>query len=459
MDMRKFMVFAGIIMAITLVMTVLYRLVNIIPPDGPSKDTQVIAIFNDASCLLCHAKNTQFPFYADFPVTGNFIRNKAAKGCLAFDMSESFDRISRGEAVSEVALAKIEMATVIRKDMPPAGYYCIHWGSSVTPAKQRILKDRIKYYRETFYPNPLAADTFKNEPVRPLPSSIPVDEGKAALGEKLFHDTRLSLHNAISCSSCHNLNSGGADNKQYPQGINRILGNINTPTVLNACFNHSQFRDGRASDLKAHAAEHLLDPLTMAAESFDDIVKKLLQDRDMKNAFDKLYKNGITEASVIDAIEAFEKTLITPDCRFDKYLKGEISILNASEIRGYDLFKSNKCATCHAGILLGGVSEEKMGVRKDYFADREWEITNEDLGRFRQTKDERDRYRFKVPGLRNVALTKPYFHDGSRQTLYDAVKIMGVYQSGHAIKDNDIKAIVSFLETLTGELTGEKKGF
>ncbi|MDR2774987.1 MAG: heme-binding domain-containing protein [Tannerella sp.] len=451
MNMKWLMVLTGIIMAIILVSAIIYRLVNIIPPDNVSKDTQAIAILDDASCLSCHTKNNNRPLHADVPALGNILKSVAGKGSRNFDISGSIDKINRGEAINETVLAKIEMATVIRQNMPPPGFYFIHWGSSVTPAKRELLEEWIKSYRERFYPNPLAAGRFKNEPVRPLSSSTSVNENKAALGEKLFHDTRLSHNNMISCASCHRLNSGGADNKQYPEGVNKILGKINTPTVFNACFSCSQFRDGRAPDLKTHTAEHLLDPLTMAAESFDIIIKRLLHDNDMNQVFNRLYEDGITETSIIDAIESFEKMLITPNCRFDKYLKGENDTFNESEIRGYKVFKSNKCATCHAGVILGGQSYERMGIHKDYFEERGWEITHDDLGRFNQTGDEYDRFRFKVPGLRNVALTKPYFHDGSRQTLYDAVKIMGTCQSGHAIKDDDIKAIVSFLESLTGE--------
>jgi cytochrome c peroxidase len=451
MKMKRLMVFTGIVMATVLVMTVIYRLVNIIPPDGTSKDAQTVAILSDASCSLCHRQNGELPHGAGLPVVGRIIRSEADRGVRHFDIGESIDRIDRGEAVNETVLAKIEMATVIRRNMPPAEYRITHWGSSVTPAKQKILKEWIADHREEFYPNPLAADCFKNEPVRPLPASIPVNEKKAALGKALFYDTRLSRDNRISCSSCHNLHSGGADGKQYPEGVNHILGNVNTPTVFNACFNASQFRDGRAPDLKTQAAEHLADPLTMAAVPFDHVIGKLLTDGAMKRSFDRLYRDGITESSVIDAIEAFEKTLITPDCRFDRYLKGEAGILTESEMRGYEAFKSNRCATCHAGVILGGLSHERMGIYRDYFEDRGWEITKEDRGRFNRTSDERDRYRFKVPGLRNVALTKPWFHDGSRQTLYEAVKIMGVYQTGRSIKDADIRAIESFLETLTGE--------
>jgi cytochrome c peroxidase len=336
--------------------------------------------------------------------------------------------------------------------MPPVRYHLIRWGSSITPAKQKILAEWIKSHRKEFYPNLPAAEIFRYEPVRPLPPSVPVNKKKAALGKKLFYDTRLSSDNTLSCSSCHNLQTGGVDNKQYPEGIRSILGKVNTPTVYNACFNHSQCWDGHAADLKSQITDHMLNPYEMANKSFDNVIKKLLKDKDIKNMFEKLYKEGITGASIIDAIEEFEKTLITPDCRFDKYLKGEEHILNTSEIRGYELFKSNKCTTCHAGIILGGQSCEIMGLYEDYFNDRGWDMTEEDQGRFKQTADEYDRYRFKVPGLRNVALTKPYFHDGSRQTLHEAVKIMGIYQSGHTIKDEDVNAIISFLETLTGEV-------
>jgi cytochrome c peroxidase len=450
MNMNKLMVFTGIVLAIILVMTMIYHLVNIQPPDGTSKDAQAIAILNDASCSVCHQKNSTLPFYAGLPVFGNMIKNEAKKGILYFDIKETTEKIGKREAINEIILAKIEMATTIKGTMPPVTYNLIHWGSFITPTKQKILKQWIQNHRQEFYPNPLAADIFKYEPVRPLPSSIPVNKKKASLGKKLFHDTRLSSDNTLSCSSCHHLQTGGADNKQYPEGIRKILGKVNTPTVYNACFNHRQYWDGRTADLKSQATEHMLNPYEMANQSFDNTLKKLLKDKELKNAFEKLYKEGITEMSIIDAIEEFEKTLITPDCRFDKYLKGEEYILNKSEIRGYELFKSNKCATCHTGVILGGQSCEIMGLYEDYFNDRGWDMIEEDQGQFKQTANEYDRHRFKVPGLRNVALTKPYFHDGSQQTLHDAIKIMGIYQCGHTINDEDIHAIVSFLETLTG---------
>jgi cytochrome c peroxidase len=456
MKMNKLIISTGIILAVILIMTIIYRLVNILPPDGISKDTQAMAILNDASCATCHRKNSTLPFYATFPVLGNRVRNE--RGVLHFNIDGTVEKIGRGEVINEVTLAKIEMTTTVTGAMPPMTYNLIHWGSSITPAKQKILKEWIKSHREAFYPNLTATDRFKYEPVRPLPSSWPVDRNKALLGEKLFHDTRLSSDNTLSCFSCHNLQTGGVDKKQYPEGIGKILGKVNTPTIYNACFNHSQGWDGHAVNLKSQIAGHLLSPCEMANRSFNDILKKLRKDRELKHTFEKLYREGITETAIADAIETFEKTLLTPDCRFDKYLRGEEQILDKDEIRGYELFKSNKCAICHTGVILGGQSCEIMGLYKNYFNDRGWDLTKEDLGRFNQTADEYDRHRFKVPGLRNVALTKPYFHDGSQQTIHDAVKMMGIYQSGRSINDEEIRAIVAFLETLTGlpQTTGEK---
>jgi cytochrome c peroxidase len=447
MKIKRLMVLAGITMAIVPAMIITYHLMSTPPPNGIGKDRQAAAILTAASCSLCHARAS---------VAERTTNDEAGRSLLLFDIGEGIERINREEAVDEVTLAKIEMATVVRRNMPPVGYRTTRWGSSVTPAKRKILMEWIAAHREKFYPNPLAADRFKNEPVRPLPAPMPVNEKKAALGETLFYDVRLSQNGTISCASCHDPGSGGADGRQYPEGIRHILGGVNTPTVFNACFNASQFRDGRAPDLPAHAAEHLADPLAMAAVPFDTIIDRLLNDGNMKQSFDHLYGCGITLPSVIDAIEAFEKTLITPDCRFDRYLRGEAGALNESEMQGYEAFKSNTCATCHTGAILGGLSHERMGIYKDYFKDRGWEITREDRGRFNLTSDEYDRYRFKVPGLRNVALTKPYFHDGSRQTLYDAIKVMAAYQTGRSISDRDIEAIVSFLESLTGEYVARR---
>ena len=238
----------------------------------------------------------------------------------------------------------------------------------------------------------------------------------------LYHDTRLSADNSISCASCHGLNTGGVDNKRYSEGVGGQFGGVNAPTVYNAAYNFVQFWDGRANTLAEQAAGPPLNPVEMACHSFDEIIAKLQQDVNFTKAFTEVYPEGYAEKSRTNDIEEFEKTLLTPNSRFDRYLKGEKSAINDTELSGYELFKKYDCATCHVGETLGGQSYELMGVKRDYFADRGLEMTEEDNGRFKQTKADRDKHRFKVPGLRNIALTAPYFHDGSMKTMKDAVK-------------------------------------
>ena len=174
----------------------------------------------------------------------------------------------------------------------------------------------------------------------------------------------------------------------------------------------------------------------------------------MAKAFDAIYPDGITQNNITDAIEEFERTLVTPDSRFDMWLRGDDTAITEDELEGYELFKKYDCATCHVGPNLGGQSYELMGLRRHYFADRGMELTNEDNGRYKETQDERDRHRFKVPGLRNVELTWPYYHDGTRQTLEEAVRDMALYQSGVALSDDETDKITSYLKTLTGKHEG-----
>ena len=193
----------------------------------------------------------------------------------------------------------------------------------------------------------------------------------------------------------------------------------------------------------------------MACHSFDEIIAKLQQDVNFTKAFTEVYPEGYSEKSITNAIEEFEKTLLTPNSRFDRYLKGEKSAINDTELTGYELFKKYDCVTCHVGETLGGQSYELMGVKRDYFADRGSEMTEEDNGRFKQTKTDRDKHRFKVPGLRNIALTAPYFHDGSIKTMKDAVDYMAKYQVDAILSNEELGEIVAFLETLTGEYKGK----
>ena len=325
----------------------------------------------------------------------------------------------------------------------------------MTGKKAEIALDWVKNYRAQAYPNTLAAAEFANEPIRPIHDSIPVDIRKVILGNMLYHDTRLSVDNTVSCATCHPLNTAGVDNKQFSEGVKGQIGGVNAPTVFNAHYNFVQFWDGRAATLAAQAGGPPLNPIEMGHTSFDDICKALSADKAFEKAFMEVYPEGFTEATITDAIQEFERTLITPNSKFDKYLKGDKNILTAEEINGYELFKEYNCATCHVGENLGGQSYELMGIRADYFGDRGTEITFEDHGRNKETKTERDMHRFKVPGLRNIELTAPYFHDGTKKTLEEAVIDMAKYEVGITLTETETANIVKFLKTLTGEYKGK----
>ena len=334
-----------------------------------------------------------------------------------------------------------------------AKYYLVHWGSALTPEKRQIVLDWVRNMRTRIYNDGLVGER-ANEPVRPIDMTLDYDPAKAALGFALFHDTRLSVDNTVSCASCHALETAGVDNHQFSHGVNDQLGGVNAPTVFNAVYNFVQFWDGRAQTLADQAAGPPLNPVEMASESFEQIIGKLNSDKKFVKEFTAVYTDGLTAENITDAIEQFERTLITPASAFDKWLRGDDSAITPEELEGYELFKKYDCATCHAGANLGGLSYELMGLRRHYFAERGMELTHEDNGRYKETQQERDRHRFKVPGLRNVEHTWPYYHDGTRETLEDAVRDMGLYQSGVELTDSEVDKITSFLKTLTGVYNG-----
>ncbi len=276
-----------------------------------------------------------------------------------------------------------------------------------------------------------------------------VNMEKVALGRRLFHDTRLSGDGTLSCASCHALDHGGAEPKRTSTGIRGQIGPINAPTVLNAGLNFRQFWDGRAADLAEQAAGPVANPIEMGA-SWDQVVANLGQDESYESAFAALYPDGITQANVTNAIAEYERYLVTPS-PFDRYLRGDRDAIPELARAGYETFKSVGCVACHTGQNVGGTMYQKMGLVRDYFADR-GEPTDADLGRFNVTHAESDRHFFKVPSLRNIALTAPYLHDGSRQTLEEVVQVMGRYQLGRELTDEQVRQIVAFLNTLTGEL-------
>lgn len=292
------------------------------------------------------------------------------------------------------------------------------------------------------------------EPILPLPTELKVDARKAALGEKLFNDKRLSGNDSIACSGCHMIDKGGADGRQVSVGVGGVKGLVNAPTVFNAALNFRQFWDGRADSLEAQVAGPIHNPIEMGS-SWAQVIAKLQADPAMKAAFAEIYKDGIQPNNIQDCVSNYERTLITPNSRFDKYLRGDEKALSAEEKQGYRLFKNYGCIACHQGVNVGGNMYQVFGVMGDYFAKR-GNMTDADLGRFNVTKNPADRHVFKVPSLRNVALTAPYFHDGSAKSLEEAVDVMFKYQLGRPAPQQDKEQIVRFLRTLTGEFKGKQ---
>ncbi|HJV24356.1 MAG TPA: cytochrome-c peroxidase [Aromatoleum sp.] len=296
---------------------------------------------------------------------------------------------------------------------------------------------------------PALAAPLESEPIKPLPTSLNADPLRAALGRRLFHEPRLSANGAVSCASCHSLDKGGTDGRDRSIGFDGRLTGVNAPTVFNAALNFRQFWNGRAPTLEAQVDAVIQHPVEMGSK-WEDVVAKLALDPGYRSEFARSYPDGVTRANIVDAIASFERTLITPDSRFDRYLRGDADALTDEEKAGYTKFKQYGCVTCHQGVNVGGNMFQKFGVMADYFA-RRGNPTEADLGRFAVTGDADDKNVFKVPSLRNVALTAPYFHDGSARTLGEAVDIMFRYQLGRAATPGDKGAIVKFLETLTGE--------
>ncbi len=292
-----------------------------------------------------------------------------------------------------------------------------------------------------------------NEPIRPIPLESKLDAAKVALGDKLFHDKRLSKDTSVSCASCHALASNGADRLALSLGIGGAKGTVNSPTVFNSSFNFRQFWDGRANSLEEQVTGPVHNPLEMGS-SWPEVMGKLGKDAALVAEFKKSYPDGLQPRTIADALATFQRSLVTPNSRFDKYLRGDKNAITVDELKGYQLFKSYGCVACHQGVNVGGNMFQTFGVMGDYFAKR-GNPTDADLGRYNVTKNPADRHVFKVPGLRNVALTAPYFHDGSAKTLNDAVDVMFRYQLGRPASDQDKEFIVKFLHTLTGEYKGQ----
>jgi cytochrome c peroxidase len=291
------------------------------------------------------------------------------------------------------------------------------------------------------------------EPIQPIPLAIALDPNKVALGKQLFQDVRFSQDNRVSCLSCHSFSMGGADRRAYSIGVNGALGNVNTPSVFNAAFNFRLNWDGEFDNLTTHLDGLVENPLTLGSQ-WNEVVNKLRQSTEYIQGFAGIYPDGLTRANIQDALTTYEQSLYTPNSRFDQFLRGNKQALTAAEQEGYRIFKAYGCVSCHQGVNVGGNIFQKFGVIGNYFADR-GNITQADLGRYNVTKDKADRYVFRVPTLRNVALTPPYFHDGSAKTLEDAIAVMAKYQLGRPLAKAQINSIAQFLHSLTGEYQGK----
>ncbi|MGZ3768292.1 MAG: cytochrome-c peroxidase [Bdellovibrio sp.] len=285
----------------------------------------------------------------------------------------------------------------------------------------------------------------KDEPIKPIELPKNINVAKAELGKKLFFDPRLSKSGFISCNSCHNLSMGGSDNLKSSIGHNWQKGPINSPTVLNSSLNFAQFWDGRAKTLKEQAGGPIANPREMAF-THDLAIAVVSSINGYREEFKKIFgSDKIDIDKVSESIAEFEKTLVTPNSRFDKWLKGDDSILSEKELAGYKLFKEAGCIACHNGVNVGGGSFQKMGVTKEYITE------NTSIGRAGVTGKDADRMFFKVPTLRNVEMTYPYFHDGAADTLDRAVETMGKLQLGREFTTEEKAKIVAFLRTLTGD--------
>lgn len=273
--------------------------------------------------------------------------------------------------------------------------------------------------------------------------ATPASPERVALGKQLYFEARLSKNQDISCNSCHHLDAFGVDGQPTSEGHKKQHGNRNAPTVLNAALHFRQFWDGRMADVEEQATGPIQNPVEMAS-SEKLVVATLSSMPEYVDAFKKAFpadKEPITLKNVGIAIGAYERKLLTP-ARFDKYLGGDKTALTDAELAGATTFAQTGCPTCHMGPAIGGSMYQKAGLVKPWPSDK-------DLGRFTVTKQEADKMMFKVPSLRNIEKTAPYFHDGSTATLDEAVRIMARHQLGKELKDDDVKSIVTFLRTLT----------
>ncbi len=428
---------------------------TMVSDDEIAKRFQNVGSIVKEKCMACHTLDYELPFYARIPGIKDIIEKDYRDGIRAMDLRVELMDMGKDKPVGESTIAKMEWV-VKNNTMPPAKFSAVHWGTSLSDEDKKNILQWVKETRAKYYASQGMAPKHANEPVQMI-EAVPYDAQKAELGKLLFNDKRLSGDDTVSCASCHDFAKGGTDNLRFSEGVRKQVGDINAPTVFNAVYNQSQFWNGRAADLQAQAGGPPLNPIEMASKDWDEIIAKLAQDKELTDAFKAVYIAGWSDKNITDAIAEYEKTLITPNSPFDKWLAGDDAAISAEAKDGYERFKAYRCASCHVGKSLGGQSFEFMDLKKDYFADRGNPLGS-DTGLKGFTNKEADLHKFKTPNLRNIELTAPYLHDGTVTSLDEAVRVMGTYLSGMEVNAADRAKIVAFLRTLTGEFEGKTLG-
>jgi cytochrome c peroxidase len=294
----------------------------------------------------------------------------------------------------------------------------------------------------------------------PAPLTNPTTPAKVELGKKLYFDPRLSADGTVSCNSCHNVMAGGEDNRPTSVGIRGQKGGRSAPTVWNAAFMSVQFWDGRAASLEEQAKGPLTNPIEMGMKDHDAVISVVNEIPEYQAEFAAAFpgeKSPVTIDNLARSIAAFERTLITSNSRFDRFLNGDQKALSSEEKRGLDLVQSVGCVSCHSGVNFAGPSLpegsgffQRFPVFENNKYLKQYQL-KEDTGRFSVTKQAADRYMWRVPGWRNIALTAPYFHNGSVASLDEAVRVMAKTQLNRDVPSEDVQSIVAFLGSLTGE--------
>jgi len=353
---------------------------------------------------------------------------KAAPGASEAAVQTASPAVAENAASNAASAASAPAASAVVAD------------SNASPEDQELLKRA----QGIFKPLPSAEEMQKLRPFT---------EEQVKLGHQLWYEPRLSKGNTVSCNSCHNLASAGVDNMPTSQGHKGQFGGRNSPTALNAALLGMQFWDGRAADVEEQAGGPLVNPVEMANDSQEAAAAKIAKIPEYQELFKTAFPEdgAVSFKNITTALGAFERTLLTPT-RWDEYLKGNVSALSEQERKGVRAFMDNGCIACHSGVNLGGNSFQKFGLVKGPY----WKFIEDpkrDKGRADVTKKTEDEFFFRVPGLRNVAKTYPYFHNGSVWELDKAVNIMGMAQLGKELSKEDTDNIVAFLNTLSGSVS------